>query len=381
MGNHRLNFRGHIKGITYQAFVADNKLSEISLDKFDVNTAKPYGIIKTPNTEIAYSKWVSPKRTRSYPFARIYNTYNCSKILTIIPILKDEGKDGDRDRIQYSTISWMNLLNIYIVLAYYETAEKSEKKGQQNKQKLTHQKFNNQFVKNQINQILSYHQSALHWNKLLFETQFTTIFASALDCYDKISQQTGIQIHSRRGMDHYLFEVVQEFEKFKDISLKNSQQASQREALTTHKLEHLGEGVKATFCIDNYVEGLYYLTPDEIIQKNNVYLIQECKNTSRDTFPKLADIQDGLFKLILFSNIDTLLLDGHPIQFTTRLTLTGKNIIDKLILPNSEEEIKTFINQNKTNFNSKQKAVIKKLNLEAKNNQKISIEIRGNELL
>jgi hypothetical protein len=39
--------------------------------------------------------------------------------LTVIPVLKDEGIDGDLDRIQYSTISWMNLLNIYIVLGYY----------------------------------------------------------------------------------------------------------------------------------------------------------------------------------------------------------------------------------------------------------------------
>lgn len=63
----------------------------------------------------------------------------------------------------------MNLLNIYIVLAYYETADKSKKKGQVDKQKLTNQKFNNEFVKSQIDEILAYHQSALHWNKSLFD--------------------------------------------------------------------------------------------------------------------------------------------------------------------------------------------------------------------
>ncbi|MGB5596193.1 MAG: hypothetical protein WBM62_19465 [Crocosphaera sp.] len=55
----------------------------------------------------------------------------------------------------------MNLLNIYIVLAYYEEAEKSEKKGQSSKQKITNQKFNNSFVKSQIQEILNYRQSAL----------------------------------------------------------------------------------------------------------------------------------------------------------------------------------------------------------------------------
>jgi hypothetical protein len=83
------------------------------LEQFDVNESRAYGIIEAQNTEVAYSKWGSLKRTRSYPFARIYNTYNASKILTIIPIIKDEGRDGDLDKLQYSTVSWMNLINIY----------------------------------------------------------------------------------------------------------------------------------------------------------------------------------------------------------------------------------------------------------------------------
>ena len=156
-----VHFTGFIKGVTYKTYLGD-KLNEINIDSFDVNQASGYGLIKSSITEIAYSKWVSPKRTRSYPFARIYTTYNSSKIITIIPVMKDEGKDGDRDVIQYSTISWMNLLNIYIVLAYYETAQKSHKKGQINKDKLSNQKFNNEFVQSQINEILAYRQSALH---------------------------------------------------------------------------------------------------------------------------------------------------------------------------------------------------------------------------
>jgi hypothetical protein len=40
-------------------------------------------------------------------------------------------------------------------------------------------------------------------------------------------------------MDSYLQRVIEEFEEFKDISLKGSQRASKREALTSHKLEYL----------------------------------------------------------------------------------------------------------------------------------------------
>jgi hypothetical protein len=135
-----LHFTGFIRGVKYRACLTEN-LAKESFVNFDPNKSKASGIIQADDTEVAYSKWVSPKRTRSYPFARIYNTYNAAKILTIIPVIKDEGKDGDLDKLQYSTISWMNLLNTYIVLGYYEDAEKSQKKGQSIKNKLTSQKF------------------------------------------------------------------------------------------------------------------------------------------------------------------------------------------------------------------------------------------------
>jgi hypothetical protein len=373
-----LHFTGFIKGVTYRTFL-NEKLNEIIFEDFDINTVGGYGLIKTPTTEIAYSKWVSPKRTRSYPFARIYNTYNSSKVITIIPVIKDEGKDGDRDAIQYSTVSWMNLLNIYIVLAYYKTADKSNKRGQINRDKLSNQKFDNEFIKAQIDEILAYRQSALHWNKNLFEERFINIFETALDSYEDISRQSGVKIHSRVGMDRYLRKVTDEFEEFKNISLKGSQSASKREALTSHKLEYLVDGLKSTFSIENYLGGIYYLTPDEITFNNDICLIQESKNTSKASLPKLPDIQDGLFKLILFSNLDSLILNNQEVAFTTKLKLTGNNVKECLVLPDaSSEEIENFIKLNSKIFNNTQKQIIKKLALEAVNNDKLRIEVSGN---
>ena len=373
-----IHFTGFIKGVTYKTCLGE-KLNEINIDSFDVNQASSYGLIKSSITEIAYSKWVSPKRTRSYPFARIYTTYNSSKIITIIPVIKDEGKDGDRDVIQYSTISWMNLLNIYIVLAYYETAQKSSKKGQLTKDKLSNQKFNDEFVKAQINEILAYRQSALHWNKNLFEERFSSIFEKALNSYDSIASQTGVVIHSRISMDNYLQKIIFEFEEFKNISLKGSQSASKREAMTSHKMEYLEDGLKATFSIENYLGGVYHLTADETFVYNNDYIIQESKNSSKESLPKLPDIQDGLFKLILFSNLDSLRLNGEPVDFLTKLKLTGKNVVGSIIFPDATvEELDNFLQANKTIFTKKQKQIIGKLALEAENNQKLKIQVSGN---
>lgn len=252
-----LHFTGFIQGIKYKACLTET-LVKVAFENFDVNKASAYGIIQTDDTEVAYSKWVSPKRTRSYPFARIYNTYNAAKILTIIPVIKDEGKDGDLDKLQYSTISWMNLLNTYIVLGYYEEAEKSQKIGQSAKDKLTNQKFNSEFIKAQIQEIVEYKQSALHWNKNLFEERFVKIFRQALDSYIAISARTNVQIHSHIGMEKYLQAIIGDFEEFKNLSLKGSQGASKREAATSHELEYLIDGMKATFCIQNYLGGTYY---------------------------------------------------------------------------------------------------------------------------
>lgn len=374
-----LHFQGFIKEIRYKTYLVED-LKPVALEEFDVNSKEnTFGLIKSPDTEVAYSRWVSPKRTRSYPFARIYNTYRSAKVITIIPVLKDEGKDGDRDRIQYSTISWMNLLNIYIVLAYYETASKSTKIGQEAKQKLSNQQFNNDFVKAQIEEIFVYHQSALHWNKNLFEERFIEIFETGLNRYDSISESTGVLIHSRRGMNNYLKKIKSEFEEFKNISLKGSQNASRREALTSHKLEYLVDGLKATFSIENYLGGVYYLTPDEIFLTGDTYIIQESKNSSTKSLPSLDDIQDGLFKLILFTNLDSLHLNGSPVSFITKLKLTGKNVSGCISFPQaSQDDMVTFLTTNEKVFNSDRQEIIKKLALEAEANQKLIIEITGN---
>ncbi|MFN7216013.1 hypothetical protein [Microcystis sp.] len=232
--------------------------------------------------------------------------------MTIIPIIKDEGRDGDLDKLQYSTVSWMNLLNIYIVLGYYENAEKSQKTKQENKHKLTKQKFNNEFIKNQIKEILNYKQSALHWNKSLLEEKFTSTFQQALNSYKNISDNTGVFTHSQASMGQYLKAVMLDFEEFKNISLKGSKMASERESVTVHKHEYLVDGRKANFCIENYLGGTYYLAPDEILYIKDQYYIQESKNSTRKGLPDLTDIQDGLFKLILYSNIDSINLNNQP---------------------------------------------------------------------
>lgn len=102
-----LNFRGFIRDVVYAPVLIPN-LKTYDFNNFNINQSKPFGIINLDSLQnnLAFSQWKSPKRTRTYPFARIYNTYHLnSKKVTIIPIIKDEGADGDNDRINFITMS------------------------------------------------------------------------------------------------------------------------------------------------------------------------------------------------------------------------------------------------------------------------------------
>jgi hypothetical protein len=104
----------------------------------------------------------------------------------------------------------------------------------------------------------------LHWNLNLFKERFVSIFEKVLNSYDFISCQTRVLLYSRVSFNRYLQEITEELEEFKNISLNSSQSASKCEAITFNQLEHLTDGLKVTFSIENYLGGIYYLTADKI---------------------------------------------------------------------------------------------------------------------
>lgn len=375
-----LHFYGEVRNVQYKAFLTED-LPQHNINGFNINEAGTFGKIIFKDGEIAFSKWVSPKRTRSYPFERIYNTLNSRTRLTVIPVLKDEGWDGDLDRIQYSTISWMNLMNVHIVLAYYDKANKNIRPLQTAKNKITNQEFNNAVVNKQILEIIEgQQQSALHWNLDLIENHFTDIYRLALESYENISQKTGVNVHDRETQDQYLAIIMRDFHKFRDISLRGSKGAAIRETQTTHELEYLSDGMKASFEIENYLGGVYYLTADEVVkdETTGIYIIQESKNSSEGFLPGLSDIKDGLFKLILYMNLHYLMLDSTRVEFRTRLKLTGKKVKGILSMPCDEKVVIEFLDLNKGNYSKRETETIFKLNLEASNNNKLEIQISSN---
>jgi hypothetical protein len=142
--------------------------------------------------QFGVSWWVSAKRTRSYPYARVYDTLSFSgKKVTIIPILKDEGSEGDRDFIQWDTISLMSLLQVYVIIGHYDSAVKS----QRYEHKITKQRFDMEDIKLQLKNLTAFQSDALHWNLLQADRAAETA-SKALTSYRDISQKTGVVMHS-----------------------------------------------------------------------------------------------------------------------------------------------------------------------------------------
>jgi hypothetical protein len=374
-----LNFTGFIENVIYKPTLR-NPLETYDFAGFDINRVKTSGLIKQNDLTIAYSKWVSPKKSRSYPFAGVYNTYQLPKSLTVIPVIKDEGVGGDGDRFQFPTLSWMNLLNTYIVLAYYSKAQRNEAQIALGKMKITKQQFDCEFVNEQIQEIMSCGVSAYHWNTNLIKERFASIFERAVYAYQEISKSTQIPVRDPKRQLAYIAQVKREFEYFRSLSLANSRRASLRESVTVHALELLGEGDKATILIENYMKGVYPLTPDGVIKKDNVYIIEESKNT-KGKLPSISDIKDGLLKLVLFSNLSWLKLNDTSVVFQTRLRLTGQ-VKSKITLPATEDELRAFYEVNKGNISTSNIILIKALQLEASENHgngNFSIVIENNQ--
>jgi len=330
-----MDLSAKIKGIKYKPFLCrDLEVFEfIDLEKALASSASFILRINKEN-RVAISWWVSAKRTRSYPYARVYDTLGFSgKKITIIPIVKDEGKEGDRDFLQWDTVSLMSLLGIYVIIAYYSEAEPSKRY----KNKITNQRFDTNYLKEQIKSILSYQSDALHWN-ITHIGNAGRIGQKALEAYDKISKELKVEMHSRQSAEKRIDELLKGKKEFMYLSRVLAEKAQRRERLTVQPKENLS-GTKAIITIQNYLGGLYYFTADEVeVRGNNVFLI-EGKHSKTNSLPSLEDIKDGLLKMILFSNLENVKADGKNYKPIAVLKLTVENHFNENQLSYSQKEI------------------------------------------
>jgi len=307
-----------ITGISYKPFLC-RSLNSYKIEDLETALESDASFIleKPDKIKVVISWWVSAKRTRSYPYARVYDTLNFSgKKVTIIPVFKDEGFDGDRDFIQWDTISLMSLLGVYVIVCYYKSAEKNP----DYKNKITKQRFDISLIQNNLNKICSYQSDALHWNLEQAKT-IPEVAKRALSSYDAISNTTGVKMHSKDSAYEKIQQISKNQEEFMTYSRELAEEAQNRESKTIQPKENLS-GIKAKITITNYLGGKYYFTSDEIVVKGNRLFLVEGKHSSTK-LPSTEDIKDGLVKMILFSNLKGVRIDSKEYESIAVLKLTS----------------------------------------------------------
>jgi len=363
-----LKLHGRISKIEYKSFLR-KELNTLPYQK-DVNEWESRNLVQKNETIYSVSKWVSPKRTRSYPYARVYDTLSASsgKTLTIIPIVKDEGINGDIDYLQWDTISLMSLLNVYAIIAYYSYAIKNPRK----ENKITKQKFDSRFVKALIDKISDYHSSALHWNLNQLEPEkLDELMTIVIENYRMISNKTGVKLHNEQNLESFRKRIISDYESFLNFSRDKAQKAQNREVLTIQPKELLGKGEKASIEIKNFYGGLYYFTIDEVITSEGKYRLIESKHTKSSLLPSNDDIKDGLLKMIVYSNIDKLEdithENSYQVNFVPVIRLTSSKLRGKISSTDNELKFESFLQEN--SFNKEQITVFYNLFKEAKMNK------------
>ncbi len=324
-----------ITGVEYTPYLC-RKLHTFDLKDFESALSKEATFILKISEEqrIAVSWWVSAKRTRSYPYARVYDSLDFSgKRVTIIPIVKDEGADGDRDFLQWDTVSLMSLLGVYVIIGYYQDAVPNSRYPN----KITSQRYDTQYIQGEIQKLLSYQSDALHWNLSQLE-KAGEIGEKAIDSYTQISKKVGVSMHSLESARHRIKKLQEGKEAFLNLSRDLAEKAQKRESVTKQPKEKLS-GNKATITIKNYLGGEYFFTSDECaINENDILLIEGKHTAGKKKLPSLNDIKDGLLRMILLTNLQDVKVKDKEYNPVPILKLTTAKAINLEAISCEEKE-------------------------------------------
>ncbi|MBA3631241.1 MAG: VWA domain-containing protein [Acidobacteria bacterium] len=352
---------GEVEKINYKQFVNDN-LRTYKFENFDINNSIGAFLLSDDKEKIAVSRWISPKRTRSYPYERVYDTLaQTGKKVTVIPVVKDEGLGGERDFLQWDTISLLSLLDIHVVLAYYKNATKNTKRNDQ----ITAQKLDNEFVTAKLNEVFNFKGTAREWNEKEAK-ELKNVFEKARNAYAEISKDTKTYLHDETPLNE-LIKLTENLNNFAQFSRNKSQKGQNRELQSIQPKEALSTDTKGSVTITNLNGGKYFFTCDEtLLQDKTLYLIED-KHSSRAILPSENDIKDGLLKMMIYTNLKNVRVGKKAVTEKAVLRLTSSKLVGSINSDTGAEVIAKFFETNRLDI-SKQN-LIKKLFQEARENK------------
>ncbi len=350
---------GEVERINYKQFLGDN-LRETKFETFDVNASSGAFLLANDAEKIAVSRWISPKRTRSYPYERVYDTLRYEKKATIIPVLKDEGLGGERDFLQWDTMSLMSLLNVFVVPAFYINAAKNTKRADQ----ITEQKLDNRYVAARLKEIFAFDGTARDWNEAQAK-QLKSIFERARDAYREISKKTKTYLHDETVLNQ-LIKLAENPNTFAEFSRVKSRRGQSRELQSIQPKEALFTDTKGGVTITNLAGGKYFFTCDETIIENGTLSLIEDKHSQRAILPSENDIKDGLLKMMVYINLKNVRVGKNLMKEKSVLRLTSSKLLGSINSNSGEQETVKFFETNSLDI--MQRNFLQKLFKEAREN-------------
>ena len=286
---------------------------------------------------VAISVWTTPKRTKTYPLARVYTTlsYGGTKI-TIIPVLTDYGKHGERGKIQPSTVDWMTSVGVFLILGVYVDVEKGKKgklaknanaktKSSEGKPKFAKgQRFDIKYLQKQIEEIIENKPDIKKWNESQ-RIKIPNLLEKAINNYKRFSEELDVPLSDFSRLEKKVEIWKNDFEQFLADQEDLSKGAQDSETHADHKLEDV-PGKKGKINIDFGESRKLYITSDNMKLDKDKCLVTflEGKNASKGKFPGREDIKEALFKLMIFKNSD-FHLEGKKFEKKLVCYLTGQH--------------------------------------------------------
>ena len=327
---------GKIGNQSYQ-FKMDSDLQSIDFVEAMQRSKKVFKSKFLNKETVAISVWTTPKRTKTYPLARVYTTlsYGGTKI-TIIPVMVDYGKHGERGKIQPNTVDWMTSVGVYLILGVYIDAKKAKvgrlaknasakTKSSEGKPKFAKgQRFDLKYLQKQIEKIIENKPDIKKWN----ESQLITIpnlLENGINHYKRLGEELDVPLSDFSRLEKNVEIWKNDFDQFLADHEDLSKGAQDSETHTDHKLEDV-PGKKGKINIDFGESRKLYLTSDNMKLDKDKCLVTflEGKNASKKKFPGKEDIKEALFKLMIFKNSD-FYFEGKKFEKKLVCYLTGQH--------------------------------------------------------
>ncbi len=325
-------------------FSKDPGLKEIEFKKAMKENKTSFKSKISNDKIVAISVWTTPKRTKTYPFPRVYSTLgHDGKKITIIPVQASYGKYGDDNKLQPGTISWMSGLGVYVIIGVFTKAKmrpkgktaanaKAGKISTQGKCVFTEFRFNDEELEEQISKIVSKCPKVEDWNQEQL-LKIPSLLELAIAHNRRLGQELQVDVRNFKSLEKKLKGWKTNIPAYLSDCDKESKGAQHREFSSNQKLENV-PGSKGKINVDMGNSKMIFLTGDSVsIDKNKKIIeILEGKHSSKGKFPSEDDVLDALFKLMIFKKSE-IKIDG--VKYTKKLVcyLSGK-------IPATDKEIK-----------------------------------------